>query len=310
MMGLNEGVLGLVEQLKERCPTQTLGCGATVIDCGVTWKGSVQAGLLFAKVTLGGLAEVQLSTRHEEDLTYPVVEVRTDHPTTATIASQMAGWQVAVGKFFGMGSGPARALALKPKDVYEAIDHPREDDEVAVLCLEASSLPNDKVAETVAEACGVRTRDAHLLVARTDSITSSVQLASRTLEMGTFRMLDVLKFDVRKVVSAFGVAPLAPVYKGLAAMGATNDALIYGGDNLYFIDGFSQELTDKVVSAGSKSYGKRFVQLFKEAGNDFYKMDHDIFAPARVTVNDLAAGKVYRAGSVNLKMLREVFGQS
>ncbi|MDP6626519.1 MAG: methenyltetrahydromethanopterin cyclohydrolase [Methanopyri archaeon] len=308
-MGLNESVLGFVEQLKERCPTQTLECGATVIDCGVTWKGSVQAGLLFANVTLAGLAEIQLSTRHEEDLTYPVVEVRTDHPTTATIASQMAGWQVVAGKFFGMGSGPARALALKPKEVYEAIDRQREDDDVAVLCLEASSLPSDDVAGMVAEECGIKPRDVHLLVARTDSITSSVQLASRTLEMGTFRMLDVLKFDVRKVVSAFGVAPLAPVYKGLAAMGATNDALIYGGDNLYFIDGFSQELTNKVVSADCKNYGKRFEQLFKEAGKDFYKMDHDIFAPAKVTVNDLAAGKVYSAGRINLDVLREVFAQ-
>ena len=37
------------------------------------------------------------------------MQVRTDEPVAACMASQYAGWQVAVGKFFAMGSGPMRA---------------------------------------------------------------------------------------------------------------------------------------------------------------------------------------------------------
>ena len=39
----------------------------------------------------------------------PVVQVSSDNPVLACMASQYAGWQVSVGKFFAMGSGPMRA---------------------------------------------------------------------------------------------------------------------------------------------------------------------------------------------------------
>ena len=40
---------------------------------------------------------------------FPQVQVATDQPVLACMASQYAGWQVSVGKFFAMGSGPMRA---------------------------------------------------------------------------------------------------------------------------------------------------------------------------------------------------------
>ena len=38
-----------------------------------------------------------------------MVQVFTDWPVLACMASQYAGWQLSVGKFFAMGSGPMRA---------------------------------------------------------------------------------------------------------------------------------------------------------------------------------------------------------
>ena len=47
------------------------------------------------------------------------------------MGSQYAGWRISVGKYFGMGSGPARALGLKPKELYEEIGY-KDDSELAV----------------------------------------------------------------------------------------------------------------------------------------------------------------------------------
>ena len=43
----------------------------------------------------------------------PAVQVTTDDPVRACLASQYAGWRVHVGKYFAMGSGPMRALAAR-----------------------------------------------------------------------------------------------------------------------------------------------------------------------------------------------------
>ena len=63
-------------------------------------------------------------------------------------------------------AGPARALAMMPKVTYEEIDYKDEAD-VAILCLEASQLPDEKVADYVAEKCGVDVSKVYLLVAPT-----------------------------------------------------------------------------------------------------------------------------------------------
>ena len=53
------------------------------------------------------------------ELPGPAVQVASDDPVLACMASQYAGWQVSVGKYFAMGSGPMRAAygkeaALRP----------------------------------------------------------------------------------------------------------------------------------------------------------------------------------------------------
>ncbi|MEM2876436.1 MAG: methenyltetrahydromethanopterin cyclohydrolase, partial [Candidatus Bathyarchaeia archaeon] len=55
-------------------------------------------------------------------------------------------------------------------------------------------------------------------------------------------------------------------------------------------------------------YGKPFIRIFEEADYDFYKIDPKLFAPSTVIVNNLKSGRVFAAGSVNKKILRESFG--
>ena len=101
----------------------TLDNGATVIDCGVNVDGSFKAGELYTKVCLGGLADVGISIPGDlsEKFALPSVKIKTDSPSISTLGSQKAGWSVSVGDFFALGSGPARAIALKPAETYEEI---------------------------------------------------------------------------------------------------------------------------------------------------------------------------------------------
>ena len=292
----------------------TLGNGATVIDCGVNVEGSFKAGELYTKVCLGGLADVGISIPGDlsEKFALPSVKIKTDFPAISTLGAQKAGWSVSVGDFFALGSGPARALSLKPAETYEEIDYKDEAD-IAILTLEADVLPGEDVAAYIADECGVDVANVFLLVAPTASLVGSIQIAGRVVENGTYKMLEFLKFDVKKVVHAAGIAPIAPIDpEGLKAMGKTNDAVLFGGRTYYYVK--SEEGDDiaavaaQLPSSAADGYGKPFFDVFKDAGFDFYQIDKGMFAPAEVVINDLTTGKLYKEGFVNADLLKKSFG--
>src|SRR5579884_1230422 len=110
-MLLNEEALRLADDMAAaaaalRVAVHTTPKGARLIDCGIASEGGLQAGLAMARVCLAGHAEVTLAPGQLEDVPVPQVQVQSDHPILACMASQYAGWQVSVGKFFAMGSGP------------------------------------------------------------------------------------------------------------------------------------------------------------------------------------------------------------
>ncbi len=291
-----------------------LSNGATVLDCGVNVTGSFKAGELYTKVCLGGLADVGISIPGDlsEKFALPSVKIKTDSPSISTLGSQKAGWSVSVGDFFALGSGPARALSLKPAETYEEINY-KDDADIAILTLESDVLPTEEVAEYIAEECKVDVSNVFLLVAPTSSLVGSIQIAGRVVENGTYKMLEALKFDVNKVKHAAGIAPIAPIDPdGLKAMGKTNDAVLFGGRTYYYIE--SEEGDDiasvaaKLPSSAADGYGKPFFDVFKEAEFDFYKIDKGMFAPAEVVINDLTTGKLYKEGYVNADLLKKSFG--
>ena len=274
-----------------------LGNGATVIDCGVNVAGSFKAGELYTKVCLGGLADVGISIPGDlsEKFALPSVKIKTDFPAISTLGAQKAGWSVSVGEFFALGSGPARALSLKPAETYEEIDY------------------KDEADLYIADECGVDVANVFLLVAPTASLVGSIQIAGRVVENGTYKMLEFLKFDVKKVVHAAGIAPIAPIDPdGLKAMGKTNDAVLFGGRTYYYVK--SEEGDDiaavaaQLPSSAADGYGKPFFDVFKDAGFDFYQIDKGMFAPAEVVINDLTTGKLYKEGFVNAELLKKSFG--
>lgn len=313
MLSVNEFGTNLVEGLIESADrlnvsAQQLDNGATVVDCGVNVEGGYDAGRVMAEVCMGGLASTRITMGDIDGTPMPFINVETDHPAVALLGSQKAGWQISVDDFFAMGSGPARALALKPGETYEKIGYEDEADETAVV-LEADQLPGEDVMAHIAEECGVSPEDTYALVAPTSSMAGSVQVAARIVETSVYR-LNELGYDTTKVVSGAGTAPIPPVHPdSTKAMGITNDAQIYyGSAHLTVEDEEIEDYVEDVPSENSDDYGAPFFQTFKEAGFDFYEIDQSIFAPAEVTVNVLESGDVLHEGTLNLEVTKESFG--
>lgn len=282
--------------------------GATVVDVGLGVSGSFEAGLVVSKICMGGLADVSSQVFVADDLVLPAVAVSTDRPLEACMASQLAGWRIKVGNFLANGSGPARALARKPKKLFDAIGYSETSDE-AVLVLETTQMPTEEVVKYIASEVKVEARNLYLFVVPPNSIAGSVQVSARVVETGIFKM-NVLGFDVRAVKYGFGVCPVAPLHPNhIVMMGRTNDMLLYGSTTFYVVDCESDEelrkLVEAVPSAASKDYGKSFVELVKQFGEEvLYKVDPNVFAPAMVAINNARTGATFRAGRINTELVR------
>ncbi|HLE75182.1 MAG TPA: methenyltetrahydromethanopterin cyclohydrolase, partial [Candidatus Bathyarchaeia archaeon] len=112
---------------------------------------------------------------------------------------------------------------------------------------------------------------------------------------------------------ALGYAPIPPLCREFeVAMARTNDAILYGGTVYYTVDYDDEEELRKILeqapSKAAKNYGKPFLQIFKEADRDFYKIDPNLFAPAVLIINNVKTGRVFKAGEINGEVLKESLG--
>ena len=81
---------------------------------------------------------------HIKEFPMPFIDVMTDFPSISCLGSQKAGWTVKVGNYFAMGSGPARALSLKPKHTFEVIEYEDDFDWALLSALRAITFPMQK----------------------------------------------------------------------------------------------------------------------------------------------------------------------
>ena len=316
MISVNEYGLDVFEEMMDYADELQVGIeelenGTTLIDAGVKEAGGFEAGLYVSRICMADLADITFSSFDLGKLVVPAIELTTDHPVIACMASQFAGWRIKVGKFFGMGSGPARALSLNPKELYEKIDYKDEADE-AVLVLESNKMPDDEVAASIAKACKVEPEDLYIVMVPTASIAGAVQISARGIETGVHR-LEVLGMDINAIKHAHGLIPISPlVGDDLKCMGATNDCIMYCGRMSYAVEYENVDelkgYVKQVPSMNSKDYGQPFYVTFKNAGFDFYKIDPASFAPAEVTVNEMKSGKTFTSGKINPEVLLQSFG--
>ena len=283
--------------------------GSTIYDLGVNKNGGIEAGLLLARICMSDLATVSLQSCSE--FNGIEIGVSTDQPLKACMASQYAGWAINVNKYFAMGSGPMRA-ARGDEAVLKAHGL-SEKSEVVVGVLETGEIPNEEVCKHIAENCKVDASNVVLVVAPTRSIAGSVQIVARSLETAIHK-LDELKFDLSRLVSGFGTAPMPPIAKDdLTAIGWTNDSILYGGRVCLWVDCDDDEIQrvgKQVPSNSSKDHGRSFREIFESYDRDFYKIDPMLFSPAKITFFNIRTGKTYKFGTTEPEILKESFDSS
>lgn len=297
-----------------------LSSGAKLYDFT---NANMEGSLHLSRILMSDLSSIQLApvrarihaSSGPADL--DMIEVGTQAPLLACMASQYAGWTVKAKKnvegktktyFKAMGSGPARALAKVEKELYDSLGY-TESWQSAVLFLETSERPDDGVIEYVSEKCGISSSNLHLLFAPTTSLAGSVQIAARVVETALHKFMD-LGMNLKWVISGCGTCPIAPVMENpMKAMGVTNDCIMFTGNVTLCMDIPTPEesaflkVLKKVPSTASPSYGKPFIETLQEAGGDFYKIDTGLFAPARITVINRITGNIFTEGDLNPEKL-------
>ena len=310
-LGMNERAWTLADRCVEhaaelRVAAHTLAGGARVVDAGVGVPGGLAAGRALVELCMGGLGHVAFVPIAIGGEAWPGVQVWTDHPATACMASQYAGWAIDPAGFFAMGSGPLRAKARVERELFAKLGY-EEDATRGVLVLETRTLPTGEVAAWVADKADVAPGALTFVVAPTASLAGGVQIVARVLETGLHKM-DTLGFDVTRVVSAIGTAPLPPTARSdIRAIGRTNDCILYGGQVRFTVQAEDDELAElaaRLPASASSDYGTPFYDIFKRYDNDFYKIDPMLFSPAEVWLTGAKSGRTFHAGQLNHEVLR------
>jgi methenyltetrahydromethanopterin cyclohydrolase len=238
--------------------------------------------------------------------------VRSSNPIIACLASQYAGWRLTSGEgkdaFFALASGPARALARKEK-LFDELTY-KDHADSATLVLESSGPPPPVLVQRIAEDCRLAPDRLCFICTPTQSFAGAVQIVARVLEVALHKAHE-LKFPIDRIVEGIGAAPLSPPHPDLiAAMGRTNDAIIYAGRAHLFVTGAAGDaraLADQLPSTTSRDYGEPFAQIFKRFKGDFYAVDPMLFSPAEVTVTAIESGESFHNGRIDSKLLDASF---
>jgi methenyltetrahydromethanopterin cyclohydrolase len=311
-LNLNDRAVRLIDEMAANAEFLRISAsrvaGARILDCGAAAPGGLSAGKGLARVCMAGLADVALVPGDADGLHCPLVEVATDHPVLACMASQYAGWQISVGKYFAMGSGPMRA-AYGKEEVFQHLPGREQAVKLAGV-LETRKLPTEEVIGFLAEKLARPALDISLLVAPASSIAGTVQVVARSLETALHKLYE-LKFDLTHVVSGFGSAPLPPVAADeIKAIGRTNDAILYGGRVTIWVRCDDDEIASvgpKVPSSSSSDHGAPFAEIFERYHRDFYKVDPMLFSPAVITFMNLKTGRSQTFGTTETDVLRRSF---
>ncbi len=304
MEPLNRAALGLVDEAIDVSDELGVGvveldCGATVIDFGIDVPGGTEAGVLFAELQTGGLASIAVGLDQLGAGTVPTVELRTDQPAIALLASQHAGWTIEDEDFSGLASGPARALAADDH-MFDVLEY-HEAFEFAVLCIETDTMPTDGVAREVADRVGINEEAVFLAAAPTGSVAGTVAAASRAAELAMTRLVSV-GYDPAAVRSVHGSAPVPPATtdeaRGVARSG---DALFFGA-NAYLVVEAEPPDEEPLASTAADRIG----QPTYDAAPAFEELPGDVFAPAVMTV-DVVDGPTIIDGAVDEALLQTSF---
>lgn len=317
-LSVNDEAYKIMEQILARpdfysINVSKLASGATMIDGS---QGIYEFGRLVAEICLGGLAKCRFVDSSVKGIFVPGLIVETSHPAIALVGSQKAirltiktqeGEKTKKRSY--MTSGPFRAKARLDQALYDSIKYSDDESPHSIMVFEEAKFPDEEKMQQIFEKCKLDPQKAVAILTPTNSVPGSVQIAARVIKTGV-HILREQDFNPLYLKYAMGTTTLAPLAKSdVHAMGRTNDSIIYGGKVYLTVDVPKEEephmvdLLKKSPSNVSSSYGKPFYDMLKEVEFDFYKIDGKLFAPAMLTINNIATGKTFTAGEVNEDVL-------
>jgi len=288
-----------------------LGNGATVLDMGQRAPGGWAAAKYYTLITLGGLGEVSYEPFPLAGRMLCAVRVMIDHPMLACVASQIAGWRLEGARAGApILAGPGRALNRANPDHYFDLITYRDAHDEGVVAIQTSEPVTAEQAEIIARACKLKPENLYVLVAPNASLVCAVQVAARIVEQSLHRLAEE-GFDVNAVKAAHGFGVIPPlIADDVIAMGRINDSLLYGGVATLYVDTTDEvaaAVVGRVVSQASRAYGRPFVEIYEEAGRDFYQIPLDLHSPAVLHLNNLRSGRTFSAGEINEAVLRRSY---
>jgi methenyltetrahydromethanopterin cyclohydrolase len=321
-IGINALAAPLVESLTADSAQLRLGLsrldnGCLIVDGGIAAHGGLEAGRRIAEICMGGLGRVALRTQlpvgGPVGIWPTAIEVSASDPVLACLGSQYAGWSLSHGEgkgaFHALGSGPGRSLACK-EPLFEELGY-RDRAERTCLVLEVDRPPPEPLVEKIARDCGIQPSELTLILTPTRSLAGTVQIVARVLEVALHKA-HALGFDLAAIRDGVGSAPLPPPSPDfVAAMGRTNDAILFAGTVHLFVagpDDLAESLTQGLPSGASRDYGRPFAEIFKSYKYDFFQIDPLLFSPARILVTALESGRTFAAGRIDPDLLADSFG--
>lgn len=281
--------------------------GATILDFGCDVRGGIAAGQLLAQICLADLGSVEVGSPCPRT-SLPQVIVSTDHPLTACLMSQYAGWKIDTDGYFAMGSGPMRAAA-GTEELFKEFP-PFSAESCAVGVLESGKLPPEAAVQQIQSPLPDGW-EVLLAVAPTSSMAGNLQVVARSVETALHKLHEI-GFPMTAVQSGYGSCPLPPVAADdLTGIGRTNDAILYcAAVNLWVDteDGLLEHLGPKTPSNSSEAFGESFLDLFKKANYNFYDIDKNLFSPAVITFHNQRTGNTFRFGEYRADVLQASAG--
>ena len=287
--------------------------GVTLVDCGIDRRGGIEAGLRVAEICMGGLGRVALVPSPLFRRWPWQLSVAASQPVLACLGSQLAGWGLADGEgkqaYHALGSGPGRALACR-EPLFEQLGY-RDSAEATVIVLEVDKRPPPGILDKILRDCRVAPAGLTVILTPTRSLAGTVQIVARVLEVALHK-LHQLGFPLDQVIDGLASAPLPPPARSfVAAMGRTNDAIIYGGSVQLFVGGpddAARRLADTLPGRGARDHGRPFAEIFAAYEGRFYDIDPLLFSPAQVVVTALDSGNSFAAGALDAALIDSSFG--
>lgn len=256
---------------------------------------TLENGIKVVEAVTGGIGKVKI----EDNMLFMDVE---HDVALSMLGCQLAGWKINIEndgkKVAAFGSGPARIIAKKPKEIFDMLNLTHDEgNKYGSLALETKILPTEETCKNIIEKYNIE----NLILAcfNENSKVGLINIIGRIVEVGVFR-LNFLNFDVNKIKRAKGNVYIPKNSED------GNDAIIYGGTVEMWVEEWNENLNNKIISAGSKLYGKTYKEMAKAVNYDFHKIDPDIFAPAKVIIHEESNGKMHILGEINKEILSNI----